>query len=138
MDVKVKLIDGGKIPEYKTEGAACADAYARLSGWKIVWLKPTLIPLGFAAELPHGWEMLIRGRSGNGKKGRFVVHGTIDEDYRGEISACIWSLLPFIVKEGDRIAQCAVREAERVSFAQVDELSETKRGSGGFGHTGVS
>ena len=137
MRIKIKLIDGGQLPEFKTAGAVCADAYARLSKPKWVWLFPKLIPLGFAVELPFESELLVRGRSGNGKKGHYVVHGTVDEDYRGEVSACIWSILPFRIKNGYRIAQIAVRPAPKVDFNVTDELSVTERGDGGFGSTGV-
>lgn len=136
MDIKLKLINGGKVPEFKTAGAACADTYARLSKPTWVWLFPKLIPLGFAVELPSETEMIVRGRSGNGKKGHYIVHGTVDEDFRGEVSACVWSILPFRVKDGFRIAQVAIRPAPKVSFNTVSELSETERGSGGFGSTG--
>lgn len=137
MIVKIKVFDGGKKPEFKTAEAACADCYARLNKSKIVWLKPVLIPLGFAMELDIGTEAIVRGRSGLGKKGHFVVHGTIDADFRGEISACMWSILPFKVKNGMRIAQLAVRWAPSVHFDCVDTLTATERGSGGFGSTGV-
>ena len=137
MIVKIKVFDGGKKPEFKTAEAACADCYARLNKPKFVWLKPVLIPLGFAMELDVGTEAIVRGRSGMGKKGHFVVHGTIDADFRGEISACMWSILPFKVKNEMRIAQLAVRWAPSIYFDCVDTLSETKRGSGGFGSTGV-
>lgn len=137
MEVKVKLFEGGVMPEFKTSGAVCADCYARLGKSKWVWLKPTLVPLGFALELSAETEALVRGRSGMGKKGHYVVHGTIDMDYRGEVMACIWSILPFRVKNGDRVAQLAVRPAPSVQFVPVQELSETERADGGFGSTGV-
>ena len=137
MFVKIKVFEGGVKPEFKTRGAACADAYARLKKNKIVWLKPVLIPLGFAIELDSFTEAIVRGRSGMGKKGHYVVHGTIDSDFRGEVSACIWSILPFKVKNKDRIAQIAVRNIPYIQFQEVDNLSETERGNGGFGSTGV-
>lgn len=137
MKVNIKLLNGGKLPEFKTKGAACADCYSRMDKSKWVWLKPVLIPLGFAMELEEETEAIVRGRSGMGKKGHFVVHGTIDADYRGELSACIWSILPFRVKNGMRIAQLAVRAAPKVEFVCVKNLSETERNAGGFGSTGV-
>ena len=137
MIVKIKIIGGGKKPEFKTAEAACADTYARLDKPKWVWLKPVLIPLGFAMELDIGTEAIVRGRSGMGKKGHYVVHGTIDADYRGEISACMWSILPFKVKNEMRIAQLAVRNVPSIHFDCVDNLTETERGAGGFGSTGV-
>ena len=78
MIVKIKIIEGGVKPEFKTAEAACADCYSRLDKSKWVWLKPVLIPLGFAMELDVGTEAIVRGRSGMGKKGHYVVHGTID------------------------------------------------------------
>lgn len=137
MIVKIKIIEGGVKPEFKTAEAACADCYSRLDKSKWVWLKPVLIPLGFAMELDVGTEAIVRGRSGMGKKGHYVVHGTIDADFRGEISACMWSIFPFKIKNGMRIAQLAVRAAPTVQFNCVDKLTETARGSGGFGSTGV-
>ena len=137
MIVKIKVFEGGKKPEFKTAEAACADTYARLNKPKWIWLKPVLIPLGFAMELNVETEAIVRGRSGMGRKGHYVVHGTIDSDFRGEISACMWSILPFRVKNGMRIAQLAVRSAPTVQFDCVDRLTETARGAGGFGSTGV-
>ena len=120
-----------------TEGAACADCFARLKKSRWIWLKPTLIPLGFALELEKDTEAIVRGRSGMGKKGHYVGHGTIDADYRGELSACMWSIFPFRVKDKTRIAQLAVREAPKIQFKIVESLSKTARDNNGFGSTGV-
>ena len=141
MLVKIKIIKGddcvqGKMPVFKTAGSACADAFARLGKKRFVWLKPVLIPLGICLELPEETEAIVRGRSGNGRRGLYVVHGTVDEDYRGEISACVWSILPRFVNPSERIAQIAVRSAPRIVFNCCDSLSETVRGSSGFGSTG--
>jgi dUTP pyrophosphatase len=141
MDVKIKLVEeGGKalgmMPVFKTSGSACADSFARLAKRKFVWLKPILVPLGICLELPCNTEAIVRGRSGNGRKGLYVVHGTIDEDYRGEVSACVWSILPRFVKPGERIAQIAVRHIPKIFFEPCKTLSETVRGAGGFGSTG--
>lgn len=137
-EVKVKLMDGGKMPEYKTKGAVCADCYAR--GEHIVPAgERILVPLGFAVELPHCYEMVVRPRSGFSAKGVDVAVGTVDEDYRGEVSACVINTLSesVLIKNGDRICQIAVREVPEISFTAVSELSATERGGNGFGSTGV-
>ena len=139
--MNVKLIEGGKMPEYMTEQAACADCYARIPSGEITVLagKRTLVPLGFAIELPEGYEAVIRPRSGLTKKGIDNGIGTIDSDYRGELMACVInnSGEDYKICNGDRICQIKIQPAEQVSFVPVEELSETKRGDGGFGHTGI-
>ena len=90
MTVKVKLIEGGKTPEFKTKGAVAADCYARLS--EKITIQPksrVLIPLGFVIELPEGYEAVIRPRSGLTSKCIDVAIGTIDFDYRGEVKVCL-------------------------------------------------
>jgi len=138
MNIKLKLFDGAKTPEYKTNGAACADCYSNAD----CSLKPNetkLIPLGFALELPEGYEAQIRGRSGLAKKKINVALGTVDADYRGEVSAIVTngSNDVFVINSGDRIAQMKIGIAPQYDFEIVDELSETERGCGGFGSTGV-
>ena len=98
-----------------------------------------MIPLGFAVELPIGYEMQIRGRSGLAAKGIDVGLGTVDCDYRGEVMACVInnSKNDFTVANGDRICQCAVRAVPEFTIDIVEELSKTERGENGFGHTGV-
>lgn len=141
MIIKTKLIDGGKLPEYKTEEASCADCYARLATPFITLPKnaTTLINLGFALELPKGYEAVIRPRSGLSKKGIVIAYGTIDADYRGEVMACLTNNTggDFDIKNLDRICQMKIQPTEQHEFIAVDELSETKRGKGGFGSTGV-
>lgn len=132
-NIKIKLI-AGKIPEYKTKGAACADCVSRIDKW--VWLKPVLIPLGFALELPEGWEAQIRPRSSLNKRGHYGLLGTIDSDYRGEVHGMIWSILPYKIHAGDRVCQIYFGEAKQVKFSVVSKLDETERGNGGFGSTG--
>ena len=135
--VKVKLVEGGIMPEYKTKGAACADCYARVDV-NIPAGKRALVPLGFCIELPEGYEAEIRPRSGNSKHGVDVCQGTIDEDYRGEVMACVINNLGegLAVEKGSRVCQMKIQKAERLPFITVKELSETERGCGGFGHTG--
>ena len=142
VDVKIKLIAGGKLPEFKTDGAVCADCYARVdeSCWKKIVppFSRMKIPLGFALELPKGWEAVIRPRSSLTYLGIDNGIGTIDYDYRGEVSAVVVNNTDedFFIENGDRICQLAIRKAPKVSFEVVDELSQTERGAGGFGSTG--
>ena len=142
MKIKIKRIENGKLPEYKTIGSVGADCYARIK--KDIIIQPgknSTIPLGFAVEIPDGYEMQIRGRSGlASKSGIEGFTGTIDSDYRGEVSAIIFnhSDKDFIVKNGDRIAQVIIGPVIKAEWCLTKELSETKRGEGGFGSTGVS
>lgn len=139
--IKFKILEGGKLPQYKTEGAACCDCYARLNG-SYVELDPgnyTVLPLGFMMELPDGYEAVIRPRSGLSKKRVDVQVGTIDSDYRGEVGACLVnnSKDPYVICDGDRICQMKIQKAEKFRFEICNELSNTKRGKGGFGSTGI-
>lgn len=142
MKIKIKRIENGKLPEYKTIGSVGADCYARIK--KDIIIQPgknSTIPLGFAVEIPDGYEMQIRGRSGlASKSGIEGFTGTIDSDYRGEVSAIIFnhSDKDFIVKNGDRIAQAIIAPIVKAEWYLTENLSETKRGEGGFGSTGVS
>ncbi len=139
MNVNIKLIENGKMPEFKTDGAVCADCYARCEEDIIIFPHTRqLVSLGFAIELPKGYEAQIRGRSGLTSKEIDNGFGTIDCDYRGEVKACVINNgnKNFVVHNGDRICQMAIREVPQISFEQVDELSETERGNGGFGSTG--
>ena len=141
MKVKIRLIEGGKLPEFKTEGAVCADAYARLEKDVVIPVgKRSLIPLGFACGLPKGYELQVRPRSGLTSKGADNGWGTGDYDYTGEYKACVINNTgsDFVVHNGDRICQIAIREAPAVEFEVVDELDETERGANGFGSTGVN
>ena len=140
MNIKIKLINGGKLPEYKTKGSAGADCYARLT--EKVIIEPgdsATIPLGFAVEIPEKLEMQVRGRSGLASKDKvegFV--GTIDSDYRGEVCAILFNRgkVPFEVNNGDRVAQAVVAPVIKANWDVVEELSDTERGAGGFGSTG--
>jgi dUTP pyrophosphatase len=140
MKVKIKLIDGGKMPEYKTKGAACCDAYARLITPYITIPKGArcLINLGVCFGLPDGYEAVIRPRSGNSGKGLDIIPGTIDADYTGEIKACVVNNTggDIDVKNLERICQIKIQEAQQFEFVEVDEIEATERGDGGFGHTG--
>lgn len=140
MDVKIKLFEGGIMPEYKHEGDACLDCHARLAAdmISIPAHSRCLVNLGFALELPAGYEGVIRPRSGLTMDGIDNGIGSIDSNYRGEIKVCVINNTDgaFDVRNGDRICQLAIRKTESINFVQVDELSDTDRGSNGFGSTG--
>lgn len=142
MEIKIKRIENGKLPDYKTEGSAGADCYARIK--KEIVIEPgksETIPLGFAVEIPEGYEMQIRGRSGLARKNNIdCFPGTIDSDYRGEVCAILINkgAVDFTVKPSDRIAQAVIAPVIKAEWYLTDKLSETERGEGGFGHTGVS
>lgn len=138
--IRIKLIDGGQAPVYKTADAACADCYASVIDDTTIYVGDRkLIPLGFAIQLPKGYEAVIRPRSGLSKSKIDVVTGVIDADYRGEVMANVInnSSEPFVVHRGDRICQMKIQVAEQFSFVAVPELDQTERGNGGFGHTGI-
>ncbi len=142
--MKVKILTRSKhlLPEYSTELSAGLDLRANLD--KPVLLKPLerkLIPTGLFIELPKGYEAQIRPRSGLAlKHGISVLNtpGTIDADYRGEIGVILVNLSnsDFIVDDGERICQMIIAKHETVEWEHVEELKETCRGAGGFGHTG--
>ena len=142
MKVKIKS-DSGILPFYETDGSAGMDLRAFIE--EPVTLKPgqrMLIPTGLYIELPVGYEAQIRARSGLAiKKGIGLVNGigTIDSDYRGEIKVILinWGEEDFVIENGDRIALMVIARYERIEWEQTEDLSETERGSGGFGHTGV-
>lgn len=138
MKIKIKLIDGGKMPQMKTKGAACYDCYARVSE-TIKAHETKIIPLGFKTEVPEGYYMEIRGRSGLSSKGILCHTGTVDSDYRGEVGAIITNTgkKPVTFNAYDRISQMMIKEVIETELIEVDELSETERGAGGFGSTGV-
>lgn len=145
MIVNIKKIGNGRLPVYKTEGAAGADCFARLldpkNSLRLLPGMSATIPLGFAVEIPEGYEMQIRGRSGLAKKNNIECFpGTIDSDYRGEVCAIIINkgVETFEINEGDRIAQAVIAPVIHAHWNLAEELSETERGEGGFGHTGIS
>ncbi len=142
-DVQVKkLHPDAKIPEYMTELAAGMDVCALLE--ETLLLEPghrSLVPTGLAFAIPPGYEMQVRPRSGLAiKHGIALVNspGTIDADYRGEVSIILINhgLESFTINSGDRIAQLIVAPVSQANFVEVLDLDETNRGAGGFGHTG--
>lgn len=130
------------LPAYETEASAGMDLRANLE--RSMVLKPMerrLVPTGLSIELPEGYEAQIRPRSGLALKHGITIlnsPGTIDADYRGEIMVLLinFSHQDFEVNNGDRIAQMIVASHEKVQWDEVDLLSETVRGAGGYGHTG--
>jgi dUTP pyrophosphatase len=143
MDVKIKLLnDKATLPEYQTEHAAAMDIHACLDEPMIVQpLQRFMVPTGLAVEIPAGYEMQIRARSGMSiKHGITMVNGvgTIDADYRGELSILMINLSQdvFTIEPGMRVAQMLVQKYEKVTWQVSDTLSETDRGAGGFGSTG--
>jgi dUTP pyrophosphatase len=136
--MKIKLLGEQYLPEYKTCGAAGADLHAR-GDCNIKPDETLLVPLGVCFEIPAGYEIQIRPRSGLSKQNIFVQIGTIDSDYRGEAGAIVHnsSGKTFAIRDGDRIAQMVYAPVVQAEFEITDELSETKRGSHGFGSTGV-
>lgn len=132
------------MPSYATADAAGMDLRANLDvALTLQPLERTLVPTGLFMELPSGFEAQIRPRSGLAiKQGLTLLNtpGTIDADYRGEIKIILINLSnePQTIQHGDRIAQMVVAPFVQVTLNEVKELSETDRGSGGFGHTGKS
>lgn len=137
--VNIKLAEGGQLPVKKTAGAACYDCYAAED--KLIYPNCTaIVSLGFMIEVPEGYYAEIRGRSGNSCKGILTMTGTVDSDYRGIVGAITTNLdqkpEPLQVKKGDRIAQMMIKKVIDTELVEASELTETVRGTGGFGSTG--
>ena len=143
--MKIKIVsNSGRIPIYGTSQSAGFDLPAYLPEGSIVLEKGKrmLVPTGIFIELPCGYEAQVRARSGLAiKNGIGLVNGigTVDADYRGELKVPMinWGDKDFTINDGDRIAQVVIAKHERAEFELCEELGETERGSGGFGHTGV-
>ncbi|WP_324824163.1 dUTP diphosphatase [Sinanaerobacter sp. ZZT-01] len=142
MNIKIKSASG-RLPQYETEGSAGLDLRASID--ETIRLKPMerkLIPTGIFIELPQGFEAQVRARSGLSiRHGISMANGvgTIDSDYRGEIKVLLINMgdKEFEIRDGDRIAQLVIAKYERIEWEETKNLSETRRGSGGFGHTGI-
>lgn len=142
MDIKIINHSTHPLPAYETAHAAGMDLRAFMPEQIVIKpLQRLLIPTGLHIELPIGYEAQIRPRSGLAYKyGIGIVNspGTIDADYRGEIKVLLINLsdTDFVINDGDRIAQMVVAKHETVNWTSVNELSDTERGQGGYGHTG--
>jgi len=144
-DVVIKIINtsGNNLPEYATDGSAGMDIRASLQ--TSVTLQPlerAMIPTGLYLEIPRGYEAQMRPRSGMAiNQGITCLNspGTIDSDYRGELKVILINLssLEQIINSGDRIAQIVISKVERALLQPVQQLEESLRGDGGFGHTGT-
>ncbi|MBR4898180.1 MAG: dUTP diphosphatase [Prevotella sp.] len=143
--MKIRVVNKGQqpLPAYATEQSAGMDLRANIS--EPVTLHPMerrLIPTGLHIALPPGYEAQVRPRSGLALKAGITVlnaPGTIDADYRGDIGVVLINLSDrdFVVNDGERIAQLVIARYEQAELVEVEVLDETKRGEGGYGHTGV-
>ena len=142
--MKIKIVNRSKhaLPEYATLSSAGMDLRANIDEPIVLKsLERKLVPTGLFIELPEGYEAQIRPRSGLAiKHGISLVNtpGTIDADYRGEIGVIMINLSKddFTINDGERICQMVIAQHERAEWIEVEELNETERGAGGFGHTG--
>ncbi len=145
MNVEIKIVNSSnnELPHYATTGAAGMDIRANiLQTIVLAPLERMLIPTGIFMEIPIGYEVQVRPRSGLALKNGITclnTPGTIDCDYRGEIKVLLINLSnePQSINNNDRIAQLIVAKVEKAVLTQVDQLNETERAAGGFGHTGV-
>lgn len=143
LNVKIKKThEDAIVPTYATPGAACFDLHALASGEVGACGGTLSVRTGLAFEIPAGHVMLVYSRSGHGfKHGVRLVNGTgvIDSDYRGEVMVCLKNdgPEPLTVMHGDRIAQAMIVPIPQVELVEVDDLTDTKRGKGGFGSTGA-
>ena len=143
--MKVKIVNrsNNPLPAYETKNSAGMDLRAWLPEGPVT-LEPMqrfLVPTGLYMEIPEGFEGQVRPRSGLAIKSGITVlntPGTVDADYRGQVCVILVNLSdkPFVINSGDRIAQMVFARCEQAETTQVEVLSETERGTGGFGHTG--
>jgi len=143
--MKLQIVNksNNAMPAYETVNSAGMDLRAYLPDGELV-IKPmqrALVPTGLFMEIPVGYEGQVRPRSGLAIKSGITVlnsPGTIDADYRGEVKVILINLsdTDFVIKSGDRIAQLVIAKHEQMEVVEVETLSETERGAGGFGHTG--
>ncbi|QKJ61939.1 dUTP diphosphatase [Flavobacterium sp. M31R6] len=143
MTINIINKSGHALPNYETIASAGMDLRANLT--QSITLQPlerTIVKTGLFIELPIGYEAQVRPRSGLAAKNGVTVlnaPGTVDADYRGEIGVILVNLSndPFVIENGERIAQLIIAKHERAEWIEVQELTETSRGAGGFGSTGV-
>lgn len=143
--MRIQIINKSQhaLPNYETIASAGMDLRANLT--QSITLQPlerTIVKTGLFIELPIGYEAQVRPRSGLAAKNGVTVlnsPGTVDADYRGEIGVILVNLSsdPFVIENGERIAQLIIAKHERAEWIEVQELTETSRGAGGFGSTGV-
>ena len=141
--INTKNISNNDLPHYATSGSAGMDIRANLLETVVLLpLERRLIPTGIFLEIPQGYEGQVRPRSGLALKNGITClnsPGTIDSDYRGELNVLLINLsnLPFSINNNDRIAQLVLAKVEKAELILVQQLNETERNAGGFGHTGV-
>jgi dUTP pyrophosphatase len=143
-EIQVRVINRSRhpLPEYYTEHAAAFDVRANIDEpVTLGTLERAVLPTGLFMAIPPGYEIQLRPRSGlAAKHGISLLNapGTIDADYRGELGVIVVNLSnePYTFTDGERVAQIVIAKADRVVWQEVDELEETSRGAGGFGHTG--
>ncbi len=143
-EIRIVNKSDNQLPNYATAGSSGIDLRANIS--QSIVLKPlerTLVPTGLYMEIPQGYEAQVRPRSGLALKHGITVlntPGTIDADYRGEIKVILVNLSSenFTINHSDRICQLVFAKVETVKLLEVNELDETTRGAGGFGHTGTN
>ena len=142
MQIKIINKSDYALPSYETKGSAGLDLRANIDNPIVLQpLDRALIPTGLFMELPIGYEAQIRPRSGLAlKKGITILNspGTVDSDYRGEVGVILINLssVDFTINPGDRIAQMVIAKHEQAEWVEVDGLSSTERGEGGYGHSG--
>jgi dUTP pyrophosphatase len=142
--MKIKVINKSKhnLPQYSTEASAGMDLRANIKNDIVLHpMERTIVPTGLFLELPVGYEAQIRPRSGLAIKNGITVlnsPGTIDADYRGEVCIILVNLSNenFVIRDGERICQMIIAKHEKAEWIAVENLIDTERGSGGFGHTG--
>jgi dUTP pyrophosphatase len=144
IQVRVKLLrPGARLPVRATPGATGLDLHACLESEDTVVTvgpDPVLVPTGIAVEIPEGYDLQVRPRSGLTRQGILVPLGTIDSDYRGEVLVAMHTVGargPHLVRHGDRIAQMVLSAVVPMGLVEVQELSQTFRGGGGHGSTGT-
>lgn len=147
LDVEVKILNplGLPLPKYETAGSAGMDLAAYIPDDDVIFLRPhetKVFRTGFSIQVPEGYEMQIRSRSGLAAKNSILVlnsPGTIDSDYIGEVKVILHNAgnVSLGIKNGDRIAQMVLNEVPPFRLNLVEELKPTERGTGGFGSTGV-
>ena len=144
--IKIKRLDNNPdlpLPSYQSDGSSGLDLCAAVEGELTVKAgEIRLIPTGLSISLPRGYEAQLRPRSGLAlRHGLGLVNspGTIDADYRGEIGVIVinWGKEPLTIRRGERIAQMVISRVSRAQIEEVDKIDFTKRGEGGFGHSGI-